>query len=102
MRGLPIGASSGSPSPLLDVLGASWALGAPVAGVAWNGDLAGFGLGDGSLAMGRAQWQGGPQLEPVEGGTRLIPATQAQPPAIRLRVHDGACLAMARHPAAAS
>ncbi|TLU72159.1 WD40 repeat domain-containing protein [Lichenicoccus roseus] len=98
MRGLPIGASSGSPSPLLDVLGASWALGAPVAGVAWDGDLAGFGLGDGSLAMGRAQWQGGPQLEPVEGGTRLIPATQAQPPATRLRVHDGACLAIARHP----
>lgn len=87
-----------APSPLLDVLGGSWTLDAPVTGVAWDGDLAGFALGDGSLAMGRAEWDGAPQLEPVEGGTRLIPAAHPQPPVTRLRVHQGACLSIATHP----
>ncbi len=90
-----------APSPLLDVLGASWTLDAPITGVAWDGDLAGFALGDGSLAMGRAEWAGSPQLEPVEGGTRLIPAAHPQPPVTRLRVHQGACLSIATRPRSA-
>lgn len=84
--------------PLLDVLGARWMLDAPVVGVAWDGDLAAFGLGDGSLAMGRATWDGAPQLEPCEGGTKLTPATVPPPPVSRQRVHQGACLSLAALP----
>ena len=84
--------------PLLDVLGARWILDAPVVGVAWDGDLAGFGLGDGSLAMARAEWQGAPKLEPCEGGTKLTPAEAPSPPVSRQRVHQGACLDIAALP----
>lgn len=91
--------SSATPSPpLLDVLGARWMLDAPVVGVAWDGDLVAFGLGDGSLAMGRATWDGAPQLEPCEGGTKLTPATAPPPPVSRQRVHQGACLSLAALP----
>jgi WD40 repeat protein len=86
------------PPPLLDVLGACWMLDAPVVGVAWDGDLAGFGLGDGSVAMGRAQWEGAPQLSPCEGGTKLTPAAGPPPPMMRQRVHQGACLSVAAQP----
>ena len=87
--------TAAAPPPLLDVLGASWALGAPVVGVAWDGDVAGFGLGDGSLCLGRAEWDGAPRLEPVEGATRLMPGASPPPPMVRCRVHDGACLSIA-------
>ncbi len=84
--------------PLLDVLGARWMLDAPVVGVAWDGDLAGFGLGDGSLAMGRAEWDGAAQLSPCDGGTKLTPAAAPPPPVSRQRVHQGACLSVAALP----
>lgn len=80
--------------PLLDVLGASWELDAPVTGVAWDGDLAGFALGDGSVAMGRAEWDGAARLDPCEGGTQLTPGTAPAPPMARQRVHRGACLSV--------
>jgi WD40 repeat protein len=89
---------SSPPPPLLDVLGACWALDVPVVGVAWDGALAGFGLGDGSVAMGRAEWDGAPQLSPSEGGTKLTPATGAPPPMARRRVHQGACLSVTALP----
>ena len=91
------GASAG-PSPLLDVLGACWSLRAPVVGIAWDNDLAGFALGDGTLAMGRAEWQGAPSLAPVQGGTQLTPGLEPPPPVVRQHVHDGACLSVAALP----
>ena len=84
--------------PLLDVLGARWMLDAPVVGVAWDADLAGFGLGDGSLAMARAEWLGAPQLERCDGGTKLTPAEAPPPPVSRQRVHQGVCLTVAALP----
>lgn len=85
--------------PLLDLLGAGWTLGAPVLGAAWDGDLAGFALGDGSLAMARADWEGGPELRPREGGgAELVPRVQDPPPVARQGVHRGACLALAADP----
>ena len=86
------------PPPLLDVLGAQWALDVPVVGVEWDGDCAGFALGDGSVAIGRSDWDGAARLERVDGGTHLTPATAGPPPLIRQRVHDGACLSIAAQP----
>lgn len=87
------------PPPLLDVLGASWSMDAPVVGVCWDGDLAGFGLGDGTLAMARANWRGAPSLGPREGGgTELVPGTALPPPVSRQGVHEGACLSIASDP----
>ncbi len=83
------------PPPLLDVLGASWTLDAPVAGVAWDGAVAGFALGDGSVALGRADWEGAARIEPADTGAKLRPATAPPPPMIRQRIHDGACLSIA-------
>lgn len=85
--------------PLLDLLGAAWTLDAPVTGVAWDGATAGFALGDGSLAMARAEWDGAPRLGPREGGgLELSPGTAPRPPVGRQRVHDGACLSLAADP----
>ena len=65
--------------------------------VAWDGDLACFALGDGSLAMSRAEWAGAPTLRPrAEGGIELSPGAAPPPPMARLRVHHGACLDLAR------
>jgi len=89
------------PSPLLDVLGALWTLDVPAVGMAWSGALAGFCLGDGTVATGRAEWNGAPKLSPCEGGTMLTPATLPQPPLTRLRVHKGACLAIGAQPGSA-
>lgn len=99
----PIGMLTGrrpaDPPPLLDVLGATWSMGAPVVGVSWDGELAGFGLGDGTLAMARASWSGAPKIGPREGGgTELVPGTAPAPPVSRQGVHKGACLSIARDP----
>jgi hypothetical protein len=82
---------------LLDLLGARWALDAPVVGAAWEagGRLAAFGLGDGTVALARAAWQGGPAVGPrAGGGVELIPATAPPPPVMRAGVHRGACLGL--------
>ena len=85
--------------PLLDLLGASWSLDAPVTGVAWDGAVAGFALGDGSLATARAEWDGGPRVVPRQGGgMELVPGTATRPPAGRQGVHGGACLSVAADP----
>jgi hypothetical protein len=87
--------------PLVDLIGARWQLEAPVAGIAWDGDLAAFGLGDGTVALARGRWDGGPSLVPrssgggASGGAELIPASQPAPPAMRAWVHDGTCLGLA-------
>lgn len=86
-------------TPLLDVLGATWTLDTPVCGVAWDGDLACFALGDGSLAMGRAEWAGAPAIRPrAGGGMEMVSGSSPPPPMSRVRVHQGACLALARDP----
>ncbi len=86
--------------PLLDLLGATWTMDAPVVGVAWDGDLACFALGDGSLAMGRAEWEGAPKVSPREGGgIELAPGSSPPPPMARQSVHRGACLTLAADPA---
>jgi len=85
--------------PLLDLLGATWLLDAPITGVTWDGAVAGFALGDGSLAMARAAWEGAPKLAPREGGgVELTPATGPAPPVSRQVVHQGACLSLATDP----
>lgn len=99
MPGRPMSArQEARPWPLLDLLGARWQMAAPVVGAAWNeaDGLAGFGLGDGTLAMARRDWPGGPRAAPrAGGGIDLSPATQAAPPVMLSRVHDGACLDIA-------
>lgn len=89
----------GPPPPLLDLLGAAWSLDAPVTGVAWDNETAGFALGDGSLAMARAEWDGAPALVPRDGGgLEVSPGTAPRPPVSRQTVHDGACLTLAADP----
>jgi hypothetical protein len=81
--------------PLLDLLGARWQMAAPVVGAAWDNatGLAGFGLGDGSVALARATWRGAAATRPRDGGgIDLIPATAPPPPVSRSQPHQGACL----------
>ena len=88
----------GLPDPLINLLGARWAMGAPVIGAAWfagNGSVA-FGLADGTLAIARASWNGAATLQPREGGgVELVPATEPPPPVTRIGVHAGPCLGIA-------
>ncbi|OWJ69214.1 WD40 repeat domain-containing protein [Inquilinus limosus] len=86
--------------PLIELIGARWQLEAPVVGAAWDGDVAGFGLGDGTLALARGRWDGGSRLVPrAGGGAELVPAQQSAPPVMRAGVHDGACLGLVADPA---
>lgn len=81
--------------PLLEMLGARWQMDAPVVGAAWDatGEVAAFGLGDGTVALARRTWQGGPQLQARQGGgAELFPASGPPPPVSRVGVHAGACL----------
>jgi WD40 repeat protein len=87
-----------SARPLLDLLGARWRVGVPAAAVAWD-EVAGFALGDGTLALVPASREGGPVLRPrADGGVELVPATVPAPPAARVQAHRGACLAVAADP----
>ncbi len=84
----------GLPAPLIDLLGARWAMGPAVAGAAWfgTGDAVAFGLADGTVAIARAGWDGAATLQPREGGVELVPATAPAPPVMRAGVHAGPCL----------
>jgi WD40 repeat protein len=86
--------------PLLDLLGARWQLGAAVAGVAWSSDgtRAAFALTDGTLALARAAWEGGPVVAAKPGGVEVVPPRVASPPFSRVAVHRGACRALATDP----
>ena len=87
------------PPPLIDLLGTRWTLEAPVVGVAFDGNVAGFGLGDGTLALAPSDWEGGPELRPREGGgMEVVPAVSPAPPMTTLSVHEGACLMLAADP----
>ena len=85
----------GPTPPLIDLLGASWRLDAPVTGVAWDGGACGFALGDGTFAIARGEWEGAPRLAPKDGGMELVPGTAPPPPVARQGVHQGACLSLA-------
>lgn len=94
---------SAPPPPLLALLGARWSLGAPVVGLAWTlvdgAALAGFALGDGTLAMVPAGWDGAPAVEERPGGgVTLVPGRDA-PPVARQAVHRGSALAIVGDPA---
>lgn len=85
----------GLPAPLIDLLGARWAMGPAVAGAAWFGtdNAVAFGLADGTVAIARAGWEGAATLQPREGGgVELVPATAPAPPVMRAGVHAGPCL----------
>jgi hypothetical protein len=86
---------------LLDLLGARWRVGAAAAAVAWDGTtgLAGFALGDGTLALVHPVWEGAPALRPREGGgAELVPSSAPAPPAARVKAHRAACLSVAADP----
>ncbi len=84
------------PPPLHDLLGVSFEFNTNITCLAWDRAFAFFGLGDGSVAILRASWDGAPGLKPREGGGIEIAAgtTPPPPPAI-FPVHKGAVLAMA-------
>jgi hypothetical protein len=81
MNAMPLTAAR----PLLDLLGARWQVGAPAAAVAWDAatGLAGFALGDGTLALVHPAWEGASVLRPRNGGdgAELVPGTAPAPPA---------------------
>jgi hypothetical protein len=88
----------GLPDPLIALLGARWAMGAPVVGAAWfgHGGHAAFALADGSIATAPSQWEGAARLQPRDGGgVELVPAHDAPPPVMRAGVHQAPCLALA-------
>ncbi len=90
-----------APLPLADVLGASWVVGSGTNALAWDGAAgsAWFGLEDGSLAVARSAWEGRAGVRPREGGgVELVAGTEAAPPVARIKVHQGACLALAAEP----
>ena len=87
-----------SARPLLDLLGARWRVGVPAAAVAWD-EVAGFALGDGTLALVPPAWEGGPVLRTrKDGGAELVPLTAPAPPAARVPAHRGACLSVVADP----
>ncbi len=94
---------SAAPPPLITLLGAQWKLGAPVVAAGFAALAgrahAGFALGDGTLAMVPAGWEGAPAVEQrPEGGALLVPGRDP-PPLSRVAVHRGATLALAPDPA---
>ena len=84
--------------PLLNSLGASWDLSAPVVALAWDvaGRSVGFALGDGQVAVVDAHWQRGPRVEAKPGGgVNLVAAEVPASKPLRATCHVGACLAIA-------
>jgi hypothetical protein len=86
------------PQPLLEVLGGRWSLGVPVVAAAWDADLAGFALGDGSVALARAEWDGGPAIAPRRGGGLELRPGVPPPPLARQSVQGDSCLALSARP----
>lgn len=87
--------------PLLNALGASWDLGAPVVAAAWDvdGGRVGFALGDGHLAVAAGNWPGGPRVEPKPGGgVSLIAAEAPALRPVRAACHSGSCLSIVADP----
>lgn len=97
MNAMPLAATR----PLLDLLGGRWRVAAPTTCVAWDGagELAGFALGDGTLAMAPADWEGAPTVRRRDaGGVELVAGGAAPPPVAGPSVHEGACRSVAADP----
>lgn len=87
-----------TPAPLLDLLGAAWDLGAPVAGLAWSaeGSRIGYLLGNGRLALADTRWPRGPRIEPRPGGgVAMFPAEAPAPRPVQAACHQGGGLVVA-------
>ena len=87
-----------APPPLLNLLGTSWELGAPVVNVVWDAESGaiGFALGDGHLAVVNAKWADGPRVEPKPGGgVSVIEAKAPAPQPVRAACHQESCLSLA-------
>lgn len=87
-----------APTPLVELLGASWSAPASVIAAQWNlaGSHAGFTLGDGTLVVASGMWEGGPQLKPhATRGVELVKAQAPPPPLVRVELHDGVSLGLA-------
>jgi hypothetical protein len=69
----------------------------PVVAAAWDADLAGFALGDGSVALARAEWEGGPVVAPRRGGGLELRPGTPPPPLARQPVQQAGCLALRAH-----
>jgi WD40 repeat protein len=88
----------GLPDPLISLLGARWALGAPPIAAVWpaGDEAACFGLADGTVVTAPARWDGAARVQPrASGGMELVPATAPRPPVVRIGVHDGPSLVLA-------
>jgi hypothetical protein len=88
--------------PLLDLLGARWAAGAPVVAAVWSADgtVAGFAMDDGTLALAARTWPGAARVaQRPSGGIELVPATAPPPPVVRVNAHRGGCGAIVASPA---
>jgi hypothetical protein len=87
--------------PLIELLGGRWSFTAPVAAVVWSRDgcVAAFALGDGAVALARAEWEGGPEArERAAGGLEVHPPTVPNPPVSRVLAHQGPCRALVAQP----
>ena len=82
--------------PLMDLLGARWALGREVVAVAWTRDCAAFALADGTVALAPVPWEGAPTLRRrKDGGAELVPARDGSPPPLaRASISRGPCRAL--------
>jgi WD40 repeat protein len=69
-----------------------------VVAAAWDADLAGFALGDGSVALARAEWEGGPAIGPRRGGGLELKPGTPPPPLARQPIQAERCLALSAHP----
>ena len=86
-----------SAPPLLNLLGVSWNLGAPVVALAWNekANALGFALGDGHLAVVNTFWQGAPRLEPrAGGGVAVVAALEPAASPVRIACHPDSCVCL--------
>lgn len=85
--------------PLHDLLGVSFVFNAAINALAWDGDLACFGLADGAVVMMAAHWPGAPHLAPRPGGgLAIVPSAAPPPPPMITGAHRGPVLALAPDP----
>lgn len=97
-RVMDIAAASTAP-PLHDLLGVSFVFNSSINALAWDGDLACFGLADGAVAMMAAHWPGAPHLVPRPGGVlAIVPSGAPPPPPAIAGAHRGPVLALAADP----
>jgi WD40 repeat protein len=83
--------------PLIELLGAHWRFEVPVAAAAWSedGSVAAFALGDGSVVLARAEWEGGPAARTrTTGGLEVHPPKVPSPPVSRVLGHERPCRAL--------